>query len=109
MQHVFFFVRRYVDDDDDSHEITDYQSSEYDGYDRETGLSTIEHTMTWQPTVEELCEEYDLDQRICEDDGDHYDDDEYKTFSFDLICKVEQEGLTDSNYNSYSQQMAEVL
>ncbi len=63
--------------------------------------------MTWRPTIEDLCENYELDQRICEDDGDHYDDDDYKTFSFDLICMVEQEGLTDDN--SYSRdRMAEV-
>ena len=58
---------------------------------------------TWKPKIEELCEDYNLNQRICDDDGDHYDDDDYKTFNFELICAVEQEGLDDSSY-TYSQQ-----
>ena len=99
--------RRFLDDEDHEIRSSAYDSDEYDSYDRETGMATIEHTMTWRPTIEELCEDYELDQRICEDDGDHYDDDEYKTFSFDLICMVDQEGLTDGNSWS-SQQKAEV-
>ena len=90
---------RYVDDED--HEI---RTSAYDSDERDSNDLVVEHTMRWRPTVEELCEDYELDQRICDDDGDHYDDDDYKTFSFDLICMVEQDGLDDD----YNQQKVEV-
>jgi len=61
------------------------------------GVPTVSQRIAWQPTVEDLCEQYDLDEDICEDDGDHYEDDDYKQFKFDIICVADQ--LLGNNNN----------
>ena len=60
------------------------------------------------PPQEELCEDYDLDESVCDDAKDNYDNNKmYKdlSFNFNLICKVDQDGLYEAENDD---QMAEV-
>lgn len=49
--------------------------------------SYYRQTMTWEPTIDDLCDNYDLDQEVCNQNKK-----KYRNFEMNLICKVEQEG-----------------
>ena len=74
---------------DDSNEI-DLDSSEVDldnireNSDPEYG-DFVEQKMTWTPSIEILCDDYGLDEMVCEKNKR-----KYRFFSFSLLCMADQ-------------------
>ena len=46
----------------------------------------------WEPTIDDMCDEYDLDNRVCEFDSGSKER-ERAAFTFNLICKADQGNL----------------
>ncbi len=56
------------------------------------GVPVVEHRIRWEPNINQMCDDYDLDERVCDHDRDSSERTEAK-FTFSLICKVEQENM----------------
>jgi len=44
-----------------------------------------EQKIRWAPTIEDMCDKYDLDQEVCD-----HNKQKYRNFEFKLICRAEQ-------------------
>ena len=61
----------------------------------------MEQTITWSPTLQDLCEKYELEESVCDENTAAN-----RNFEFSLICKVEQEGYFETEND---RQTAEVV
>lgn len=87
------YVSRYVNDDRNeikSELNPDQQDSEW------MGVPILSESISWEPSIDEMCDDYDLNEEACEFDVGSRER-ERARFTFELICKVEQGNLYQSD------------
>jgi len=94
----------YLDDEDVEIEKSDLTTRVREGRDAILGEYT-EETISWQPTLDSLCEDYDLDQEACERNKN-----KYRFFNMNLMCKVEQgDYFVEENDDNMAEVIIEVI
>ena len=81
-------LSRFIDDDRTEISPSDLSSRQREGEDSLLG-EFLEETITFQPSVDDFCDKYDLDITMCEKPKNR-NKRKYREFEFNLICMVEQ-------------------
>lgn len=79
-------------DDSNNREIDEDELNSKDSEWDDNGVPMMEQSISWEPSIDDMCDEYELDNRVCDFDRGSKER-ERAIFTFNLICKADQGNL----------------
>jgi len=76
-------------DDSNNREIDENDLNPRDNEWDDNGVPMIEQTIRWEPSIDDMCDEYELDNSVCDFDRGSKERRRAR-FTFNLICKADQ-------------------